>query len=366
MEEVYRSINMEAVSQLDLVTSSSETTILANQATNIPLDNYSIVTSGSNQEESISQTAVPTNPVEVSIIDVVVNTFHISKELDKIEGKLVVGSETYKLLISKLFDIYTYYVIVGEPSLRGTRYIAEAPVVDGEYYIVTFNVQNPIQIKIVMKVHKTNAYDNPTTLTASTIVPISGNQPNNVTMSNGGGLSALSLCSSKSRVRVNIDLQFTIMGTDIGDTMCVVRGTKQYFPRFQFPRELIGVTQGVLTEYDPAVSNFSFQPDYVSVMKGCGCTAWQCAKSARECDPKGYNVAAQTDVEFYRNVCTFMVFRYYLAGLSSGKFNVRWLLRENTDEFYEKLLNSDFKAFIDVFSTYGFGKYERYMKRELC
>lgn len=350
---------MDAVSQADVVMSSDPTDLWVGQPTDIPLINLSIVTSGSNQEPRISQSAVSTAAEpSVKLLNFEATVIN-EKWFKEIKGSLIVGEVTYVLIIRKEAALpqYIAYYEGYRKTYRST------PITDGEYDVVIFEFEEPIRIRIVMRVHREDAFNNPTTLTATAVVSVSGNQPNNATVS---GTSALSLCSSKSPVLVNIDLQFTIMGTDIGDTMCVVRGTKQYFPRFQFPRELIGVTQGAMAQYDPGVSNFSFQPDYVQVMKGCGSTAWQRAKSARECDPKAYKVAGQSDVEFYRNVCAFMVFRYYLAGLSSGKFNVRWLLRENTKEFYENLLNSDFKAFIEVFATYGFSKYERYMKRELC
>lgn len=346
--------SMQSVSPLDVRMYAPFTALPAGQLTTIPLNRSEVVTSGNDNEPRISQNSVLTSLTPLVSVDIVVSV-NINGVFLNAKGTLTVGEVRYDVLITRVDSLYT--ALIGNTSTRAPA------VVDGNYTVGIFPLTFPIPITLAMRV-PTNDINLPVEISASAVVSVSGNQPNNVTIDNG--TNALLVCSQRSEVRVNIDLQFTIMGTDIGDTLCVVRGTKQYFPRLQFPRELIGVTQEVHVDYDPGVSNFTFQPDYVSVMKGCGCTAWQRAKSARACDPKGYTVAGQSDVVFYRNVCAFMVFRYYLAGLSSGKFNVRWLLRENTEKFYHNLLHSDFREFIEVFTTYGFSKYERYMKRELC
>jgi len=98
-------------------------------------------------------------------------------------------------------------------------------------------------------------------------------------------------------------------------------------------------------------------------MKGKGTTVWSKAQSAVSRYPLDI---PQSEDAFFRNLCAFMVFRYYLGGLSSGIFTLRWLLQENTPIFYKNLASSDFFLFEKVFTIKGFSKYEKYMKYSLC
>jgi len=236
-----------------------------------------------------------------------------------------------------------------------------------------FHVKFPNEILLTIVLFINNNPKNSTvTIQCRINDSVSGNEPNNTggTNSTYSGGSAINKCNCNSDVKVNINLQFTINGVDIGDSMCVVEGNTDYFPEKQFPRELIGVTGGVelmpISNPESIVSNFFYRPDYVSVMKGKGCTVWERAKSARIKNTDCFVVTNESDVDFFRGVCAFMVFRYYLGGLSSGKFSVKWLLQENTKKFYESLRNSDFCAFEEVFTLAGYNKYERYMKYSLC
>jgi hypothetical protein len=358
-------VSILTISQFDVIKSSDIIELQVVPKT-VLLSNMKVATSGDASEPRIMQDAKHTNSSSIISFEITHVTKSLDGKLKTLVGDLKVNNMSNNLRIQRIIrepvDSDLYLVTINNTK----SYSGEVGLKQEGITIITFEITYFPGMTLQLKLYVSDDVSKNIKIQLLVCSSMSSNESNNVS-SLYFGESPMCKCNCKSKVKVNIDLTFSITGVDISDTLCVVHGKKEYFQEKQFPRELIGVTQNIQLLDNPKLiaSNFSDRPDYVSVMKGQGCTIWERAKSARVKNTKYYIASNEKDIEFFRNMCAFMVFRYYLSGLSSGKFSVKWLLQENTKKFYENLSSSDFHAFVEVFTIGGYNTYERYMLRTL-
>ncbi len=185
-----------------------------------------------------------------------------------------------------------------------------------------------------------------------------------VRQSNGIISSNLSNTSSKlisynyvadkgSFPRIQLQVQTTITGSDIGDAVFTIYDEFTYYNSKEIPdntckeRQTSDVKQTIFRECCPYM---------VSVVKGQGDTLW---------DKLNYifNEGSNNDPNvyvFYENIVLYGMTKYILSRLLYGKFNINYLLGKYNKKFLRKLSTSRFCSFTMFFNENDYNKYFLY------
>lgn len=168
---------------------------------------------------------------------------------------------------------------------------------------------------------------------------------------------------------VNMQFQTDLFGCNLGEMACIVNGSK-FYPH-GYPQELIGKCQNVTSSPNPSIDGvyqtlFSARPDLQKVLQLNGVTLLEQTTLINQ----KYN-AEPSDCNFFYRILSYSTIKYFFSGLVRGTYDDKWLLQIYNESFLEKLHNSEFHCFEQIFTDpqYGFvglDKYFRYTLAGVC
>jgi hypothetical protein len=184
---------------------------------------------------------------------------------------------------------------------------------------------------------------------------------------NDNGTTTLQEQSSEYAV-ITCNYVLAPYGADIATTVCTVFGKKLYQIQYQYPKPLLGILNWTDLIEIPGkeYSYFQFTTNFVQVMRGQGETGWERAEDTKMLFSKlcSNDEFARTSniIQFFTELNNYMVVRYYLSGLTSREFNIKWLLGKYNDKFLHNLANSDFSNQLSKFTVGKYKDFNKYMR----
>lgn len=157
--------------------------------------------------------------------------------------------------------------------------------------------------------------------------------------------------------RLTINYVNDVFGGNFSEIYACIRDTKKY--PGGYPRHLVAKNIGasIVRRTDGLYDTFfSLTPPIVVTLKGEG--EYDLQRVEQLYSTAGLSI---TLLQFYKNVLSFGVLKYTLAGLITGCFKLKWFYSKYNARFFKMLAASEFASLITLFEPYvGYEQYYRW------